>query len=184
MLPSSCPCPIFLPDHVLLGAVEVFSCPPSDDVLLGAVEVFSFALCRVESTLYSLIYVITIYLLWKFRNRLLQSLGLGNNFSQVFGDARDWFTCWGMQRFEPIEIYFLKIEGAPNSKDVFLDVRVIFKFGAASRGASRPLSWWKLHNSKLMRKRTVVCASVWNCLSIYHSSAGELHKVGTNRKNS
>merc|ERR1712157_467275 len=78
-----------------------------NDLFLTTVLTAAFILRKVDDVLMLLLYLILLFVLWKFKDRVLAALGVQNS-HQIFGDYRDWLTCWGMTRFEPIEIYLWK----------------------------------------------------------------------------
>lgn len=93
-----------------------------NDIFLSTVHLLALALRKIDDLLESLLSILLIFMLWKFKDRLLLALGVERP-GQLLGDFRDWLTCWGMQRFEPLELHFLKLENAHVGKSVFLNVR-------------------------------------------------------------
>ncbi len=69
----------------------------------------------------SIVWLTALFVLWKFKDRVLVAIGVeGSN--QILGDYRDWLTCWGMHRFEPMEIFIWKIDDISTGSDMFIDV--------------------------------------------------------------
>jgi len=70
--------------------------------------------------------LLVLILLWKFKDRILETLGVDNP-SMVVGEFRDWATLWSMKRFYPIEVFIWKVEGLPGvhlhqMNDLFVEV--------------------------------------------------------------
>lgn len=70
--------------------------------------------------------LIVLIFLWKFKDRILETLGVDNP-TMVIGEFRDWATMWSMKRFYPIEVFIWKVDGLPGvhlhqSNDVFAEI--------------------------------------------------------------
>ncbi|CAD7929741.1 unnamed protein product [Amoebophrya sp. A25] len=103
-----------------------------DLLVLTLFKSAALVLHRVDDVLQSMLKVLTIVLLWKFKDRLLMALGVDRP-GQLFGDLRDWLTCWGMQRFEPVELHFWKIDQISTEKNVFLNVTMGYNLDHKTR---------------------------------------------------
>lgn len=68
-----------------------------------------------EQVLIGLAGIAVLVVFWKFKDRILEALGV-ENAGLVFGEFRDWATCWSMYRFQPLELYIWKVEGIPAVK--------------------------------------------------------------------
>mmetsp|Transcript_74450 Transcript_74450/g.155206 ORF Transcript_74450/g.155206 Transcript_74450/m.155206 type:complete len:396 (+) Transcript_74450:203-1390(+) len=83
-------------------------------VFFLGVKIFEVMLGSVETLLTDVGAVVALFVAWKFKDRILAFLGV-DSAALIFGDFRDWATCWSMKRFHAMEIYFLKVEGLPNA---------------------------------------------------------------------
>lgn len=94
-----------------------------DDVFLAVIRGAAFLIRKVDDVLTTFLFVVCIFVTWKLKDRLLVAVGIDYS-SQLLGDYRDWLTCWGMTRFEPLQIYLWKIEGLSQGGDIFLTMNM------------------------------------------------------------
>jgi hypothetical protein len=97
-----------------------------NDLFFLLVKAVELALDSAQKVLMAFAALIILVLLWKFKDRILETLGVDNP-SMVVGEFRDWATCWSMKRFYPIEVFIWKVEGLPamhlhQFNDVFVEV--------------------------------------------------------------
>ncbi|CAJ1340503.1 unnamed protein product [Effrenium voratum] len=97
-----------------------------NDVFFAIVKLFDVFLDSIEQVLIGISALFAIGIVWKFKDRVFEVLGV-ENAAAVFGDFRDWATCWSMRRFHPMEIVIWKVEGLPSARlhspnDVFCEV--------------------------------------------------------------
>jgi hypothetical protein len=69
---------------------------------------------KTESLLIAGASLLVLLVAWKFKDRILETLGIENPFL-YFGEFRDWFTCWSMKRFYPLEVLIWKVEDLPSA---------------------------------------------------------------------
>jgi hypothetical protein len=96
-------------------------------VFFTLVDMLSLAIEKTEQGLIGIAGLCIIFILWKFKDRLLETLGIENP-AHYLGEPRDWATCWSMKRFQGIELIVWKAEDLPSAKvhasnDVFCEVR-------------------------------------------------------------
>lgn len=97
-----------------------------NDFFFGMVNAFELILQKTEQALIGVAALFAIGVVWKFKDRVFEVLGV-ENAAAVFGDFRDWATCWSMKRFHPLEVFIWKVEGLPSARlhspnDVFCEV--------------------------------------------------------------
>eukprot|EP00930_Biecheleria_cincta_P036196 TRINITY_DN24834_c0_g1_i1.p1 TRINITY_DN24834_c0_g1~~TRINITY_DN24834_c0_g1_i1.p1 ORF type:complete len:361 (+),score=64.78 TRINITY_DN24834_c0_g1_i1:42-1085(+) len=97
-----------------------------NDVFFALVRCLEAALDMMQKGLLGLAGLAGLAVIWKFKDRLFQFLGVENP-AHVIGEFRDWATCWSMKRFHAIEVFVWKVEGLPSarlhsSNDVFIEV--------------------------------------------------------------
>jgi len=97
-----------------------------NDFFFGVVNAFEMILKRTEQALIGVAALCAIGVVWKFKDRVFEVLGI-ENAAALFGDFRDWATCWSMKRFHPLEVFIWKVEGLPSARlhspnDVFCEV--------------------------------------------------------------
>lgn len=108
-----------------------------NDLFFIAVRITELIISEVQQVLTAIAAVFVLVVLWKFKDRILETLGL-ENFAVVFGDFRDWATCWSMSRFRAIEIFIWKVEGLPSANlhkfnDVFVEVSLGYNMALRTR---------------------------------------------------
>jgi len=96
-------------------------------VFFAMVALLSFTIDKVESVLIGITGLTILAVVWKFKDRILETLGI-ENAAHYLGEPRDWATCWSMKRFQGIEVLIWKVEELPSAKvhrsnDVFCEVR-------------------------------------------------------------
>jgi hypothetical protein len=96
-------------------------------VFFTLVEIASFLIDKVEQVLIGIAGVCILFVLWKFKDRVLETLGI-ENAAHYLGEPRDWATCWSMKRMQGIEVLIWKVEDLPSAKvhtanDLFCEVR-------------------------------------------------------------
>jgi len=97
-----------------------------NDLFFTLLQCIEAALTAMQQGLLGLAGLVGLAVIWKFKDRLFQFLGVENP-SHVIGEFRDWATCWSMKRFHAIEVFIWKVEGLPSarlhsSNDVFVEV--------------------------------------------------------------
>lgn len=97
-----------------------------NDLFFTTVQVIEQVLDTVQKVLIACSALLVLVLFWKFKDRILETLGVDNP-QMVVGEFRDWATLWSMKRFYPIELFIWKVEGLPGlhlhqMNDVFAEV--------------------------------------------------------------
>lgn len=110
----------------LAAALNQLALISFNDFFFGVVNTFEECLERTEQVLIGVAALFAIGVVWKFKDRVFEVLGV-ENASAIFGDFRDWATCWSMKRFHPLEVFIWKVEGLPSARlhspnDVFCEV--------------------------------------------------------------
>lgn len=114
-------------NFLLLGAaLNVLHFIAFNDLFFGTVQIVEEVLDTTQKILIAFAAFMVLVLLWKFKDRILETLGVDNP-SMVIGEFRDWATMWSMKRFYPIEVFIWKVEGLPGlhlhqMNDVFAEV--------------------------------------------------------------
>jgi len=106
-------------------------------IFFHAVKIFDILTEKVEKVLMGFCLLLAAFIAWKFKDRLFEIAGIENP-TNVFGEPRDWATCWSMWRFRPIEMFILKVEGLPSAKiaaqnDVFCEVSLGYNVAMRTR---------------------------------------------------
>merc|ERR1712216_152201 len=101
------------------------------------VKIVEVAIAQVEKVLIAGAGLLVLVVMWKFKDRVLEALGVDNP-QMVIGGFRDWATCWSMKRFYPVELFILKVEGLPainlgKSNDVFCEVSLGYNMTMRTR---------------------------------------------------
>ncbi|CAE7225410.1 unnamed protein product [Symbiodinium sp. CCMP2456] len=108
-----------------------------NDLFFAMVNGFEDAVEKTEQILVGIAALVAIAVVWKFKDRVFEVLGV-ENAASVFGDFRDWATCWSMKRFHPVEMFIWKVEGLPSARlhslnDVFCEVSLGYNMTMKTR---------------------------------------------------
>jgi hypothetical protein len=108
-----------------------------NDFFFWVVAGLESLISKLEQALLGLAGLFGCAILWKFKDRILEFLGV-DNAASVFGEFRDWATCWSMKRFHAIELFILKVEGLPSvhihgANDVFCEVSLGYNVAIRTR---------------------------------------------------
>lgn len=108
-----------------------------NQVFFWIVLLIEFLLGKLEKVLIGVAALTALAVLWKFKDRLLEALGVEQG-EQVIGDFRDWVTCWSMRRFHPVEVFIWKVEGLPAAwlhtpNDVFCEASIGYNVAIRTR---------------------------------------------------
>ncbi|CAE7799157.1 unnamed protein product [Symbiodinium sp. CCMP2592] len=131
--------PIITVVNLLLLAVTLHALKSItfNDVFFALVNGFEDAVEKTEQILVGVAALVAIAVVWKFKDRVFEVLGV-ENAASVFGDFRDWATCWSMKRFHPVELFIWKVEGLPSARlhslnDVFCEVSLGYNMTMKTR---------------------------------------------------
>lgn len=108
-----------------------------NDLFFSSVEILEIVIAQVEAVLLGCAGFLVLLVLWKFKDRLLEVLGV-ENAKHLIGEFRDWATCWSMRRFHPIELFIWKVDGLACSKlhshnDLFCEVSLGYNVNLRTR---------------------------------------------------
>jgi len=97
-----------------------------NDLFFMTIEFVEVAMNATQQVLVAFAALVVLVLLWKFKDRILETLGVDNP-QMVVGEFRDWATLWSMKRFYPVEVFIWKVEGLPGmhlhqANDVFVEI--------------------------------------------------------------
>jgi len=133
---------ILLISIILLGvAFNILYTVSFNEFFFDCVTVVEVAINKLQQGLIGAAALFILIMLWKFKDRLLEALGVEN--PQLFvGEFRDWATCWSMRRFVPLELFILKVEGLPSCKlstdnDIFAEVSLGYNVTMRTRVHAR-----------------------------------------------
>lgn len=133
---------ILLISIIVLGfAFNILYTVTVNEFFFDCVKVVEVAINKLEQGLIGSAALFVLIMLWKFKDRVLEALGVEN--PQFFvGEFRDWATCWSMRRFAPLELFILKVEGLPSSKvntdnDIFAEVSLGYNVTMRTRVHAR-----------------------------------------------
>lgn len=130
------PCILVIDVAALIFAVNMLHTISINTGFFILVGIMEFVISKVEFVLSGLTFVIFALIGWKFKDRVLEALGIDNPMTYI-GECRDWFTCWSMKRFEPIEFLIWKVEGVPGgltgNNDLYVEVLYGYNFNMRTR---------------------------------------------------
>jgi hypothetical protein len=113
-------------NFILLGAtLNALNFLAFNDLFFMSVQALEIVINSTQQVIMAFAATIVLVLLWKFKDRILETLGVDNP-QMVVGEFRDWATLWSMKRFYPIEVFIWKVEGLPGMhlhqmNDVFVE---------------------------------------------------------------
>eukprot|EP00929_Paragymnodinium_shiwhaense_P040772 TRINITY_DN21236_c0_g1_i2.p1 TRINITY_DN21236_c0_g1~~TRINITY_DN21236_c0_g1_i2.p1 ORF type:complete len:434 (+),score=94.14 TRINITY_DN21236_c0_g1_i2:149-1450(+) len=101
------------------------------------VDLLEILINQVEAVLTGMTSLLMIAVAWKFKDRVLEAVGIDNP-GVYIGECRDWFTCWSMRRFQPIEILIWKVEDIPaaslhTSNDLYVEATYGYNLNMRTR---------------------------------------------------
>jgi hypothetical protein len=111
---------------ILAVALSALDFVAFNDLFFGFVKVLEVGINVTQKALLAAAALAALLLMWKFKDRLLEALGVDNP-AMLIGGFRDWATCWSMKRFVPIELFIWKVEGLPSlhlhqANDIYVEV--------------------------------------------------------------